>query len=172
MRHSHLNFALVDQNKLLPEWEGVTIPSVGIQTSSDLMFVSLHIDSPHQIMFIASCAGEMPWYFQKVASLVQFFWKDVTFARNAVGYLCGVVWFFAWDVVDELLQLLDVASQFCGLDFVEACAFLLQLIQGHVLGECGQEIECDFEGDDKFLGLYVDEVEFAWVGREVHDIFF
>ena len=60
MRHSHLNFALVDQNKLLPEGKGVTIPSIGVQTSSDLMFVSLHIDSPHQIMFIASCAGEMP----------------------------------------------------------------------------------------------------------------
>ena len=100
MRYSHVNFPLVYQNELLPEREGVSISSIGVQTSIYLMFVSLHIDSPHQIMFITSCTSKMPWYFQKVASFVQFLRKYVTFARNAVGYLSGVVWFFAWDVVD------------------------------------------------------------------------
>ena len=47
MRNSHVNFTLIDQNELLPEWERVTISSIGVQTSSYLMFVSLHIDSPH-----------------------------------------------------------------------------------------------------------------------------
>ena len=59
MRNSHVNFTLIDQNELLPEGEGVTIPSIGIQTSIYLMFVSLHIDSPHQIMFITSCTSKM-----------------------------------------------------------------------------------------------------------------
>ena len=76
------------------------------------------------------------------------------------GFCCEVR-LLARHIVQHPLQLFNIASQLCGLNFVQPCSFLFDLVKRHIFSEDRKEVKADLESHDQFSGLSIDKVELA-----------
>jgi hypothetical protein len=72
---------------------------------------------------------------------------DLTLDIGGKGFLddrCGCIGGDGWD---KFVQLFNIAFKLSWLDFVDSF-LVLNLVEGDVFRECGEEVEADNEGND------------------------
>lgn len=104
-------------------------------------------DSEDEIVFVdhTSRAYEVTTDFEQIAASLDLLIEKLALGSKwIVSFLYNRALFIA-NSINELLQIFDVTLEFCRFNFVHSLPFLLDLLQGNVLGECGEVVEAYLE---------------------------